>query len=408
MSTASAASSSSTSNRSRASSQSRGSFWRYAIPAGRSKRNLALLRRHTSLRVWDQLQLRRCELCEVRTRLGRWWTEPPRLREIAGLSSLEEFNERLHSGEERRFVWCCRPCWNHWTVQNKQWFLRSDAGAAEEQEPSLLAAVSSSSGSAAGISSSREKRLSEPNPGDRHHFDFVEIGTSNYNTFTQAVASHPEGKQDAWRYFPKNTELATLRGLAVDMKRRYLDQLPDLPSVDKVCVAVAEKRGHKRMYHVRVRDIEIWEKVFSIRGSCRGYGAIHLARGCSALGKHSVLRRVLDKVGLRHLIRARSVRTTCISSLFTRHKVKSIGVLALDCEGHDCAILKGLLRACVKRPQWYPRWILFETNGMNDEVFGPGTERATVQQLLKLGYELHYGGGYHDTHTRDTVLQRMW
>ncbi|CAK9055714.1 unnamed protein product [Durusdinium trenchii] len=45
----------------------------------------------------------------------------------------------------------------------------------------------------------------------------------------------------------------------------------------------------------------------------------------------------------------------------------------------------------------YPKWILFETNGMNDEYFGKGTERSTVDALLAEGYELFWGGGYHDS-----------
>eukprot|EP00435_Cladocopium_sp_Y103_P039359 s441_g10.t1 len=57
---------------------------------------------------------------------------------------------------------------------------------------------------------------------------------------------------------------------------------------------------------------------------------------------------------------------------------------------------------------WYPKWILFETNGMNDETFGKGTERSTVEALVEEGYELLYGGGYSDTGKRDTVLQRTW
>ncbi|OLP87587.1 hypothetical protein AK812_SmicGene31177 [Symbiodinium microadriaticum] len=56
----------------------------------------------------------------------------------------------------------------------------------------------------------------------------------------------------------------------------------------------------------------------------------------------------------------------------------------------------------------YPKWILFETNGMNDETFGAGTERSTVQALLDKGYELSYGGGFRDTGKRDTVLRRKW
>eukprot|EP00434_Breviolum_minutum_P000964 symbB.v1.2.000848.t1/scaffold37.1/size397765/20 len=38
----------------------------------------------------------------------------------------------------------------------------------------------------------------------------------------------------------------------------------------------------------------------------------------------------------------------------------------------------------------------------------PSTERSTVQALVEEGYELFYGGGYHDTGKRDTVLKRTW
>lgn len=70
--------------------------------------------------------------------------------------------------------------------------------------------------------------------------------------------------------------------------------------------------------------------------------------------------------------------------------------------------MKGLIDACKQRREWYPKWILFETNGMNDEYFGKGTERSTVDALLAEGYELFWGGGYHDTGKRDTVLKRTW
>lgn len=385
---------------------------------------------------------------------------------LAGAAALEIGVEGFDDSEGQ-YLWYCEPCWSQWLVRYKQWYVEegwgpetlpnkakdgitSDAAGpgtppnkgkeevgSDESETTAGSDPSSSSVSppSSTASSSSPPRDDDSSGGfresptrdvdmggssdtnatdgvdgadDTHHFDFIEIGTSNYHTFTQSIASHPDGKPFAWAYLRWCDDPTSMRGLAVDMKRRYLDQLPDLPNVEKVQAAVSEVDGCKRMYHVPVRDIERWEGIFAARGSRRGYRAVRLARGCSALGRHRVLRRALGQLGLQHLIRAKRVRTSGVNTLLRKHKVKSIDVLALDCEGHDCAILRGLMNACDVRPAWYPQWILFETNGMNDELFGQGTEKKTVRALKKRGYKVWYGGGYWETWKRDTVLKRCW
>lgn len=244
--------------------------------------------------------------------------------------------------------------------------------------------------------------------GGEGHFDFVEIGTSHFHTLTQAAAAHPDGKPNAWRYLRWSHDPTSLRGLAVDMEERYLRLLPDLPHVKKVQAAVSDRDGSHTMHHVPLRDIGRWERALAARGSLWAYRAVRMARGCSTLGRHSLTRRNFGKLGLRHLIRTKRVRIRSMGTLLEEHGVKSIGVLALDCEGHDCSILNGLLRACKLRPDWHPYWILFETNGMNDDVFGPGTERRTIRKLIRRGYKVVYGGGLRESGKRDTVLKRCW
>eukprot|EP00933_Yihiella_yeosuensis_P003774 TRINITY_DN10704_c3_g1_i1.p1 TRINITY_DN10704_c3_g1~~TRINITY_DN10704_c3_g1_i1.p1 ORF type:complete len:392 (+),score=28.86 TRINITY_DN10704_c3_g1_i1:29-1204(+) len=380
-----------------------------SVPGGRSKRGLALLRRHEILRPERSIALKRCTMCGCRRRIGRWWMPPTD-------SKCEQ--EEECQGKE---IWYCEPCWDQWLVVYKQWFSQDDWSAVDNgisgtSSSSTSKASSSSSSSEPSNSSSssaaRTKRARRPfsslSESELSHFDFVEIGTSNYHTFTQAVASMPNGKPYAWMYLPEWKDLSEVKGLAVDMKRRYLDQLPDLPNVEKCRAAISEHGEYQRMFHVRVSDVERWERIFASRGSKRGYRAIRLARGCSKLGRHNVLWKALGLVGLSHLVRVRRIRTMTTQELFERHKIGSIGVLALDCEGHDCAILKGLINACQGRRKWYPEWIIFETNGMNDENFGQGTERSTIQALIDCGYEVYYGGGYRETWTRDTVLRRTW
>ncbi len=72
----------------------------------------------------------------------------------------------------------------------------------------------------------------------------------------------------------------------------------------------------------------------------------------------------------------------------------------MDSEVHDCAILKGLLRSCEFRPSWYPQIIVYETNGMKDDIFGNGTEEQMTHTLRRLKYEIVYCSGF------DTVAIR--
>merc|ERR1711957_846506 len=99
----------------------------------------------------------------------------------------------------------------------------------------------------------------------------IEIGTSSYHTFTQAVVGHPLGKPHAWKYLPSDVHPLQLRGLAVDMNRNYLDQLPDVPLVSKICTAISEKGGVEMMHHVPLEDIETWEAIFAKTGYYRGF-----------------------------------------------------------------------------------------------------------------------------------------
>lgn len=374
------------------------------IPAGHSRRTLAVLRRREAGKP-SYRQMKQCAMCYKHRRIGRWWWPPKQLVQagaahadsgLAGAIALEKAMKGR--GTYRYSLWCCRPCWDAWLVQYKQWFHDDNWHIGQPEE-------SPTSSSSRG----RKRKSPQPDlqPGQLYHYDFVEIGTSNYHTFTQAAGGHPSHKPCAYRFLPKEG-LTKLRGLAVDMKQRYLDQLPDLPNVRKVRAAVSDRESVLQMHHVKLADIEHWERVFATQGNYRGFKYIRLARGCSALGKHKVLASALSRIGLQHLIRVRSMRTKTVETLFQESQVGTVNVLALDCEGHDCAILKGLMDACKKRREWYPKWILFETNGMNDETFGKGTERSTVEALVEEGYELLYGGGYSDTGKRDTVLQRTW
>lgn len=228
------------------------------------------------------------------------------------------------------------------------------------------------------------------------HFDFVEVGTSNYQTVVQACVGHPDGKHHALSFMPWDREPGELRGLVIDMQRPYLDELPDLPNVQKICAAVAERDGEVRvMWHVPVQFLEHYEKVFATAGNNSAWHTLQLAKAISSLGAVSasrLLRTKMRRLGLSRLVRRRRVRTRSLASIFSESNVGSVSFLALDCEGHDCAIIHGLLKACRGRPSWYPEWIQYETHGMNDELSGAGTQERTEEELQQAGYHIMYAG----------------
>jgi len=397
-------------------------FRKYAFPGSRSQRNLAILRRVGALRPCLYQNPNRCSACRQMRRIGRWWT-PPSAR-VAAMMRGGTSDARRGGLGKRPWLYFCDPCWYRWNVVNRQWFVSDDkdqdwygwvfpsrgkrrSTATQKTSANKRKAESVSSntgtvdndadGSNCGGGATRRQRKARK----LRHFHFVEIGTSHYHTFTQAVAGHPDGKPWAWNFLDWNRHPLRQRGLAVDMKQSYLDQLPELPRVTKVRAAVSEHDGVSKMHHVPLADIEHWEAVFAARGNHDAYRSIRLARGCSALGRHRVLRKMLSKIGMGHLLKVKRVRTCSVGTLLRRCSVRDIEVLALDCEGHDCAILRGLIRAGKERPNWFPRWIVFETNGMNDDLFGKGTEERTVQALQELGYDVWWN-------RRDTVLERLW
>jgi len=366
-----------------------------ALRAGRSQRNLQLLRRQRARRPrGPTAPLRRCSSCHAPRRLG--W------------------------GKEEG--WSCEPCWQRYLERHKQWYLDaspsvrcSSCGVREEDSSGWMGdgdwhcegcwrAWFTKQGFEEWYKWNIERWYAQRDG----HLDFIEIGTSNYSTITQTCAGHHDGKKGMWNLLPEDKSLRCMRGLAVDMQQQYLRQLPQLPHVAKVCAAVSEFDGTKLMEDVPARRLKRWEAIFVRNGNRRGYRALQLARGCSALCKHRVLRKELGKVGLRHLLCRRRVAVRSLPTLLKEHGVTSVNLLALDCEGHDCAILRGLLRGCREHPPWHPKLIMFETNGMSDETFGPGTEQRMVRELEERGYAVLHGGPFAEAGYRNTIMERQW
>ena len=188
-----------------------------------------------------------------------------------------------------------------------------------------------------------------------HHFDYVEIGTSSFNTLVQQPGADGQ------------------RGLSVDAMLLHLNKLPDKEGNTKVHAAIGATSGNTTVYYVDPDDIQ-------------KHRLPTWLRGCNMLGRpHPLPARVLHEKQLDHLMRSAPVRIATIAELVARFCVRSIGFLKVDTEGFDTQIVQSLLDMLAQRAVLRPRSLMYEANWLDAER--QGVMRAINRQLvLDYGY----------------------
>ena len=164
------------------------------------------------------------------------------------------------------------------------------------------------------------------------HFDFVEIGTSDFNALIQ--------KADG-----------TTRGLSVEALKVYQDKLPNPVGVKKVNAAIVGNSSidHLDFYYVHPSDIEKHELPAFLRG-------------CNQVFQpHRLAVQELAKRGLPHLMRHDRVPALTFDGLAKQEGITSIGMLKLDAEGQETNIIESLVQAAKDDHRLWPTRIKYET-----------------------------------------------
>jgi len=182
------------------------------------------------------------------------------------------------------------------------------------------------------------------------NYDFIEIGTSNFDTLIQNASDN------------------TL-GISIDVIKYYLDQLPDKNNVKKINIGISDKKYTTKVYYIPeniIKDNNLPEW-FKGCNSIEKYHPMHL--------KHNVTNycTICD------------VDVIPCYELFYKNKVKNVDYLKIDTEGHDSIILKSLYNYIYYLPTiFYPKKILFETNEL--------TKKIDIDTIIKLytgiGYKI--------------------
>lgn len=190
---------------------------------------------------------------------------------------------------------------------------------------------------------------------NKQDYDFVEIGTSNFDTLIENA--------------DENTY-----GISVEPIKYYLDQLPVKKNVKKINKAITDEVNSKNntmdIYYIPENIINFYNLGFGLRG-------------CNSVNDFHPLHK---KFNLCNLVQKEQVQVMSIKDLFIDNNVSSLKLLKIDTEGHDVIILNGLYKYLMEtsNTELYPKKIIFESNDnipsdMVDDI---------INKFIKLGYTL--------------------
>jgi len=196
------------------------------------------------------------------------------------------------------------------------------------------------------------------------HYDFVEIGTSDFDTEIQRCREYD-------------------RGICIEPLLVYLNRLPTKQYVHKVLAAVSDADGWVDCYYIPEEIIANYNLPWWLRG-CNSIFKPH-PTGCQIL-----LNANLD---LQTTIKTTKIPMYSIKSLFEMFQVTSINFLKIDTEGHDCTILHSYLD-WLTNSNLKANQIVFESNSL----ISSESVDAIIAKLENVGYELLHRG--EDTYLR--------
>lgn len=167
------------------------------------------------------------------------------------------------------------------------------------------------------------------------HYNFIEIGTSNFNTLLEQAGPDTVG-------------------LSVECLQEYLNDLPNRPNVEKLCCAISDKDGTLPFFYIP-KEIVAKYNMGSRMCGCNSVGEIH---------PRQLDRAAMYGVDVRELVRQIDVPCMTFVQLVAERNIAILDLLKIDTEGHDCTILNNAFWTIV---QLKTKRIVFEYNALTDK-----------------------------------------
>jgi len=165
--------------------------------------------------------------------------------------------------------------------------------------------------------------------------DFLEIGTSNFDTCVQNASQ---------------TDI----GISIEPVLDYFNQLPIKPNCIKLNCAIA--------FDNTERNIDVY---FIPEDLIDKNQLPKWLKGCNCIGDYHPNHR---KLQVEHLVEINQIKQYPISTILTENNIRKIKHLKIDTEGGDSDILLHLKNYLEdKAIEFYPEMITFETNSLSDE-----------------------------------------
>ena len=182
-------------------------------------------------------------------------------------------------------------------------------------------------------------------------YDFIEIGTADFDT---EIQNH-------------NGRI----GLSVDIIQEYLDNLPNIENVKKICCGISDTSGEVVAYKPQFpTNFPNW------------------LRGCVSIikpHKHVIEFCTRQGIDYNNYIIKRDVPIISVSDFVKQYAIEEVEYLKIDTEGHDCIILNAWLDLCVTNNHLYPKRILYESKDLTNinDIMNMRT------RLISLNYKLN-------------------
>jgi hypothetical protein len=185
-------------------------------------------------------------------------------------------------------------------------------------------------------------------------YDFIEIGTSNFDTLIQPASD-------------------ITKGISVDAVKYYIENLPNKLNVKKINIGISNVNSTVNVYYIPENIIE-------------QQNLPHWFKGCNCINDYHPLH---IQHNVTHLCEIDKVKVITTYELFYTNNVRNVKYLKIDTEGHDCVILKSLYSYIKYLPNiFYPNKILFESNEHTKPIYVD----EIINLFLSIGYKLIHRG----------------
>ena len=176
--------------------------------------------------------------------------------------------------------------------------------------------------------------------------DFIEIGTSDFNTLIQKADDNTVG-------------------FSIEPLDFYLDRLPNKKNVQKIncAISASDEDTYVDIYYVPIEVIEKNRLPYWLKG-CSSVNSMHPDPAAQKF---------------KHLYVKKQVKSVSLLNFIKEHDITQIKILKIDVEGLDCKILNYYFDALDIKPEE----IIFEHKHSNIDEYKEVTEKA-----LAAGYKV--------------------